>query len=893
MKKCLFALVLFCTTFSAFSQVSYSIKGTVSDTASGTVLYNATIAVLNATDSTLVQFSRANEKGTFAINDLIAGNFLILVTYPRYADYIEPFHLDSLSSNHDFGDVNLILKAKLLEEVVIKGRINAIEIKGDTTEFNAAAYHIAPNSKVEDLLKQLPGLQVDWSGKITAHGKVVKKVLVDGEEFFSDDPKLVTRNLRGDMIEKVQLYDKKSDQATLTGIDDGIKEKTINLQLKEDKKKGYFGEVAAGGGTNKYYQARGTVNYFNKKVKVAAYGSLSNMNGSQGMAFGEGGGEGLPRNRNGGAHYDTKWDKERQSANSNYFMGSTQTTGASTMLTQNNLATGIIKSSSDERFSSNSFYQRLDGNYEFQPNKTSNFKIDVNGYDGSTRSDRAYNSSSSNGDSVLLNNGSRVMQNKGDNRSLNANEFWSKKFKKTGRTISLMMAQTLSTNNDTELLKSVNTFYKSDGSIDSTQLVDQQKNNDSKNSSFRGHLMYTEPLSKTFSLAFSYAPVVSINRSARKSFNKSESGEYDQFDREFSSDFELTQIDQTGGADIGYNTEKIHSSVGIKVGSSNFKQNDLLSNSSYQRSFLNLFSSASLNYSISSAQSLNFSFSANTIQPSLSQLQPVKNNNDPLNIRIGNPGLKPALANMFSLSYNSYRLIGNRSIYLLGSYGTSFNPIVSNTTTTENGVSTYQDINLDKQLTNFEVYSMYSQGIGKSKLTVGLDARMGGNTYYNLINSNINKTTSNNFGGNLSLSYYKTEKLSVNLGVGPSYTVSKSSLQKINNNGWSLNSSLNLQVYLPKKFMISSNIQSQFQQQTQSFNEPFKRTIWNMELNKRFLKNESLKLSATVNDLLNQNKGFNRSAESNMITQRSFTMIRRYLMLTITYEFNKMGGLNN
>ena len=179
---------------------------------------------------------RAAEDGSFSIKGLNPGKFILLMSYPGYADYVEHFTLDSLHQLHNFGNVSMQLKERLLKEVIIKGTAAAIKIKGDTTEFNAAAYTIQPNAKVEDLLKQLPGIQVDKDGKITAQGQRVNKVLVDGEEFFGDDPTLVTKNIRADMVDKVQLYDKKSDQAAFTGIDDGQKTKTINIKLKDDKK---------------------------------------------------------------------------------------------------------------------------------------------------------------------------------------------------------------------------------------------------------------------------------------------------------------------------------------------------------------------------------------------------------------------------------------------------------------------------------------------------------------------------------------------------------------------------------------------------------------------------------------------------------------------------------
>jgi CYTH domain-containing protein len=212
------------------------------------------------------------------------GKFILLITYPAYADYVATFSLDSVHSSLDFKQVNMKSKAKLLNEVIIKGQGAAIKIKGDTTEFNAASYTIQPNDKVEDLLKKLPGIQVDKDGKITAQGKTVPKVLVDGEEFFGDDPTLVTKNLRADMVDKVQLFEKSSDQAAFTGVDDGQKTQTINIKLKEDAKNGYFGKVDVGGATDDFYTAQLLFNKFKGKEKFSFYGTASNT-GKTGLSW--------------------------------------------------------------------------------------------------------------------------------------------------------------------------------------------------------------------------------------------------------------------------------------------------------------------------------------------------------------------------------------------------------------------------------------------------------------------------------------------------------------------------------------------------------------------------------------------------------------------------------
>ena len=262
----LICLLLFVSRI-AFAQNNYAVKGVIADSVEHVKLQNSSIAVLQAKDSLLVKYTRAGEDGAFSFNGLAKGKYILLVSYPDYADYTQSFTLDSTKQLRNFGNINITPKSRLLKEVIIKGTAAQMKIKGDTTEFNAKAFVTQPNARVEDLLKQLPGITVDQNGNITAQGEAVKKVLVDGEEFFGDDPTLVTKNIRADMVDKVQVYDKKSDQATFTGIDDGKKEKTINIKLREDKKKGMFGKVEAGDGPQGIYQGELLFNAFKAKQK--------------------------------------------------------------------------------------------------------------------------------------------------------------------------------------------------------------------------------------------------------------------------------------------------------------------------------------------------------------------------------------------------------------------------------------------------------------------------------------------------------------------------------------------------------------------------------------------------------------------------------------------------
>lgn len=916
-------LILILYSGSLFAQNNYSVKGSVVDTVSGVDLLNTSITVLNSKDSTLVKFTRAGTNGAFSLNNLKEGSFILMVTYPDYADYIEKFSLSPAKPIIDFGKIKMILKARLLEEVIVKGTAAQMTIKGDTTEFNAAAFNIEANSKVEDLLKQLPGIQVDKDGKITAHGQAVNKVLVDGEEFFGDDPTLVTKNIRGDMVDKVQLYDKKSDQATFTGIDDGERTKTINIKLKEDKKQGYFGKADVGAGNDEFYQGQGMFNAFKGKKKFSAYGTIANTAktglgwednnkyGTSNIQVVEGGimfsgggdsdldsyngrfnGEGIPLTRSGGLHYDNKWKDDKYSINMNYKAGSINVTGDKSSLNQNNLPIGMINSNTGQTFDNYMFRQKLDATFLVKLDTTSDLKITVDGTLKNSESNNNYLSSSFRGNGVTLNGSKRTLSNNGDQKIFNTSLLWTKKLKKKGRTLSLTLGQRFDEDDASGFLNSENSFYSTLGTLDSINLVDQYKTNLTRNSGFNSNLTYTEPFTKTFSVILNYGLNLGNSIAERESFNKSGTGRYDLLDRAFSNDFELKQTANQAGAVFNYRKEKDVINFGTRVSTVDFNQTDRYTSNVYKKEFLNWLPQASLRHNFSKQKAIIIRYNGNTIQPTLNQLQPVRINSDPLNIILGNPDLKPSFRNSFNLYYNSYKVLSNRSIYLNGSYSTTHNAIVNNTTTDAAGKSTFQSVNLiDKNPTNLFFYGGYDQKIPGTELNVGINVNANANTYFNMINTVLNETHSNTYKTYLTFSRYKAKKVELYWSIGPEYITNESSLQKqINNNGWGATSWFELSLYLPNKIRIQSQANYRYQEKTQVFAEDFNRLIWNTTLTKSFMKEESLKLSLSGNDILNQNVGFSRMATSNMMSQNSYTTIKRYFMLSLSYDLNHMGG---
>lgn len=926
MKNIIFTLIFCFATHFLLAQNGYRIKGSVADTVTNVKLRHTSVVVLNAKDSTLRKFTRVAEDGTFSIGGLNKGKFILLVSYPNYADYVEDFTLDSVNKEHDFKRISMLLKTRLLAGVIIKGTRAAIKIKGDTTEFDAGSFKVQPNAKVEDLLKQLPGIQVDKDGKITAQGQTVSKVLVDGEEFFGDDPTLVTKNIRSDMVDKVQLYDKSSDQAAFTGVDDGKKTKTINIKLKEDKKNGYFGKADVGAGTNGFYQDQLLFNKFWGKKKLSAYGTLANTgktglgwrdsekygasnsnteigdDGSISIYFSGGddldsfdgryNGEGIPTARTGGLHFDNKFNGDKESINTNYKTGFLNVTGNRDNLTQNTLPTGLIKSNTSQEYNNSIFRQKLDAAYTVKLDTTSTLKVTIDGTIKSNKTRNNFLATSLRGNDVLLNQSNRVLTNNGDEQILNASLFYTKKFKKKGRTFTANFTEALNQNNTKGYLNTEIDYYNNLGRLDSTQRVNQYKTNDLKSSVFNSNFTFSEPLSKTITLTGNYRFVFNNSSINRLSYNQSLPGEYDQMDNTLSSNYKLNQTSNQAGAVFNYKKNKTIFNFGSKIADVNYDQTDLYTNNVLKRSFINYNPQASYQYRFSAQRSVRIDYNGNNTQPNLDQIQPVRVNTDPLNITIGNPDLRPSFTNRFNTYYNSYKVLSGQSIYVSGGYSTTSNPIISNTTTDSAGKSIYQSTNLHgKQTANFYMYGGYNQKIKFLNIDGGINGNANGNTYYSYTNGVLNKTQSYTYALSARLSKYKEKKYNAYLSAGPTYTRSQSSLlTAINNNGTGFSANGNFGVYLFKKITISSDQEYIYQGKTASFNQDFQRLIINASLSKAFFKDESLKLMASVNDLLNQNTGFSRSATSTFLTQSTYTTIRRYFMFSIVYDFSKMGG---
>ncbi|KIC91840.1 outer membrane beta-barrel family protein [Flavihumibacter sp. ZG627] len=919
MRKLLF---LFCSLLFAgaiYSQ-SITVKGQIADTSEKKPLSNAVVAILSK-DSVLLKHTRTGEDGRFTLTATGEGPFIMLVTYPKFADF-----MDQLAPKEpvlDLGGINLIKKSVLLEEVIVSRKIGAIRMRGDTLEFKADSFAVREGANVEELLKKLPGLQVNKNGEITAQGEKVQKVLVDGEEFFSDDPAVVTQNLRADAIDNVQVFDKKSDQAAFTGIDDGEKTKTINLTLKEDRKKGLFGRVKIAGGIPGYFENEAMINLFKGKRKMAAYGTMSNtgkaglnwedqekFGGGSDMEFNEeegyffsynegdefntwGGrynGEGLPKAWNAGAHYSNKWDNDKKNLNGSYQFYKQDVLNEGTTTSQFILPDTLYYNDQRRKTFSQNIRHQAGGFYDLKLDSLSNIKITVKANRTNAINQSDYLSRSLSEERDLVNEQQRQLFSKGQKDFLNARAIWRKQFAKKGRTLSVNFDQSYNANETEGQLLAINEFFNNGGIKYRTDTTDQFKENYQQSNAIGGKFTYTEPISKKWFIVADYGYRVNNSKSLRSSFNKDNAGKYAELDSLFSSNYAFDFNTHSAGLNFRHNGTKLVASFGSGISFADFRQTDLVTDTAYKYNFTNFFPRANIRFKMGAQRSLSLNYNGNTRQPNLQQLQPVRENTDPLNIQVGNPDLKQEFRHNINFNFNEYKVLSGRYMYINSGINLVDNAISSSTNLDNEGKRTSMFINMDG---NYNYYSSAGLWMQFKKISMNVNSYLfyNGGKNNNLVNGVKNTNNYSNMGLRLGVGKSKEKKYNINLEFGPQLTQSKSSVRPdVITRFWTASTELNGMIYLPHEFEISNELSYNYRQKTDVFGEDRNVWLWNAYVAKKFWKNKNGELRFSMNDILNQNIGFQRNASSNFISENTYLSLRRYWLMSFIWNFNRSPG---
>lgn len=913
MKKIFIVNFFLLLSLLGYSQ-SYTVKGTVKDASGDSRLMNSSIVLINSKDSSLITFTRTDKNGEFELKNIAAGRYTLMITYPGYAEYVDVIEVNK---DENIGQISMLTKAVALQNVIVRGG-GAIRMKGDTLAFIADSFKVKDGASVEDLLKKLPGFQVNAKGEITAQGEKVEKVLVDGEEFFGDDPTIATQNLNANVVKEVQVFDKKSDQAAFTGIDDGQKIKTVNLKLKEDANKGYFGKVKMAGGLPNRWENIAMFNKFRQKKKFSAFGVMGNT-GKVGLGWGEerqygdGGGiqtfvddenggmsmtynadefggldnywgEGLPKAWQGGFTYGNKWNEDKNNFNGSYRFQKQGITGGSSTNTQYILPDTQYYNNEKSNMATSKFRHKANASYEIAIDSSQSIKVSANGYRTENTTSNTYYNETLTPKGLFINQSDRSTSNNSITNNFNASALWKKKFKKKGRTLSINFSENNNDVNSSGFLLTYNKYYTG-GQIIKQDTTDQKKINNTNLFNINSKIVFTEPINKKSLIEIDYGYTLVDNNSKKLSYNKLNE-KYEQLDNNFSNDYNFNVQSHTAGISYRYNNKKLNFGLGSQIAQSNWIQDDLFKNITRKYNFTNFFPKANLSYKTSQYGRISFNYTGITKSPTLDQIQPIADNTNPLDIYIGNSDLKQSFHHTFNFSLNDYKVLSERSIW----FNVNFNIIHNDFGTYDKidnlGRKTYQTVNINGNYNSYANLYYYFKW-KKPDIRLGFNISGNINKNNNYVNGLANTNNSQRISMGPAISKDVDKKYSISLNNNWSYNTSKSSIQSGTiTKYWASHTELNGTAYLPWQIELSTDINYDWREKTTLFNNN-NVLLWNASLEKKIFKKKDIKLGLKVNDILNQNLGFYRSINSNYISEKRYDIIKRFWLITFSWNFSK------
>ncbi|MGJ1362632.1 outer membrane beta-barrel protein [Sphingobacterium spiritivorum] len=893
---------IICCSTHLYAQHNTVVAGEVIDIKDKAKLEKASVVLLRSRDSVMQSFARTGENGKFSITSKDTGEYLLIINYPQYADFVKKVHIQDRSI--DIGLVNMSKTAILLEEARVTGRIPVL-IKGDTIEYDAASFKVEEGSKVESLLRVLPGITVNADGTITAQGKTVKKVLLDGEEFFGDDPTLITKNIRSDMVSKVQVYEKKSEMATRTGVDDGERTQTIDIRLKEDSKRGVFGDLNAGIGSKGFYSGSLTLNKFKGLQKIGVFGNAGNDGAMDlgyftNQSFEEislaGASNGIPTVINSGITYSDKSSNNKHKINSNYKYSRLQLDNTNTTFSRDELP-GFSKIENNKAKTSNLNNGHQAGlRYDLELDSSSNITFNL-GY----KLSKTENTSFSEGleqtldyEPINKTEGSSLDNNTNQNAGLSV--YYTKKLRKTGRSFTMQIASKITDQ------KSRNQYFSSVEyvKLDSVNVIDQLKQNTENDNRLTSSFNYSEPLSKSLTASLGYEYVWSQSKTLEQSFNKDPlTQQYTEPDISVLNNLSYRNYLNTGSFDLNYVKDKFTININNKLISSVNVRNDHGDNSLLDIKQLSYNPIVNINFYLNQYKSLRFSYAGNTVLPTLSQIRPLRQNTDQRTRFLPNENLNGGYRNSLNISYNSYRLLKQQYININAIVGNEVDNITSFITVNPaTGQRTLQYINIsDKQNINASINGTFSFVLSKKsdlRAFAGLSTSYSGN--YNYVNTTastpeLNLSKQISYFINFGLQKWSETGFNFHANLSPGFSKMNSSVQpNLNNNAFTFNNYSSFAYIFPHDFKLNIEINQNYQAATGVYAKPIHNMYVNSYVSKKFLKDKSLETRISVNDLLNERNGIKRNQDGTRFTETQNNVINRFFMFKVIYNFTSMKG---
>lgn len=898
-----FALHLF-FILSANAQNDININGIVLDINTLSPITFATVFFSNVRDSTVIDYTTTDKNGVFKITTKKYENPVFLkVNHNDYQTFIE--EQPSLLENKNFGKLYLLNNKYALNEVVVVKDV-PIRIKKDTIEFNASSFKVRPDANVETLLKQLPGIDIDSDGKITVNGKDVTQFLVNGKPFFDKDGAMALKNLPADIISKIQVSDFKTKKEELAKQESTSDYSTINITIDEKKNKGIFGKFLAGYGSSDRYESSFIVNFFNNKQKISVLASSNNINAtgfsmddvfdnmgggrnSRKEVTSSGGGKGISQSNIAGFSYSDEWSKKTDAVGSYDFKNVTNT-NESKAKQLNFLPTGSNITDSDSKTKNESTSNKANFELEYKIDPTTRLVITPN-LSQIHSSNSAISSSSSQDDKgQALNESESKSTRENDNFLIGNTINFNKAFKRKSRNFSFVFANSNNTNDSQGLIVSKTVFFQN-----SRPNIERNQNSltNTKLDSYSADLEYTEPITDSLR--------VRIGVDFDRTKNQNDLKTYD-FESSTQSYVDLNDLQSNY---LSSSRNSIRPKVGLTYDknkySFNFNSSTAVTNYDNHSLYLNKetdlnqkyflpFANAQIRYKISRSKYFSMKYDYSNSLPTSLQLMPVANLSNPLNTIIGNPNLNPSQTQTANISFKNYNFRSRTGYNLYLKSNFYKNEIVTSARFDANGKKTTTYVNIDKTFST-SIGGNWNQSIKKEAHILRYGLSLNGNYSFDkgFTNAVLYTTRAIRVTPTIYFNYDYGELLTIAPSYSFTYNETRYENYSIDANATVLHK-INVQTttYWPKNWVLGNDVVYTYNSNIATeFKKDF--YLWNASLSYGFFDKKML-LKVKVYDVLNQNQSATRTLSPTSIRDEENTVLKRYLMFSLTYKMGEFRG---
>lgn len=903
-------IALFFCGYLAQAQNSGTVNGRILNNKDKKPVDFATIAIKSLKDSSIVASTQTNGDGTFSVKAIAPGRYRIYAAFLGLKTATKDIEVAKTAVNA--GDLFMEDDGVDLSTVNVTAAI-PIVVKKDTLEFDAKSIKVRENAVVEDLLKKVPGIEVAKDGSIKAQGETITKVKVDGKEFFGSDPLLATKNLPADMVDKIQVIDELSEQAQFTGIDDGTRNKILNITTKNGMKHGYFGNSTVGYGSNDRYDASLNVNKFDEQQQLSFIGQFNNVNkqnfgggGGLGNGFGGGGGRfggggggnaassggGITTTNAAGLNFADTY-KDGTQFQASYFFNKSNVENLQNSRIQNLSGNTVTNINQDLNSITDKTNHRFNFMIDTKIDPTLSIKIQPN---VSYTENKGNSITNYTRDYVTtLTRGLQQNNTTAATPTVSNNVLVRKSFKRRGRTLSLNMSTNINDNSGTNLNNIAE--RRTTGSITIDSLTNQLNNTSSHSINNNTRVVYTEPLSKTLSIEFNYQNGYNESDSQRDVYDFNPSTlQYDLVNGLYTNIYNNRTLTNATGVSFTTTEKKYTWNIGAAAQQTNRVNTNLTTAFKRTQNFINITPSLQFRYNFSNRKRLFINYRGSTTQPTIDQIQPILDNTNAQTIFVGNPELKPSFNNQLRINFNNFNIESGRFFFAGLNLTQTFNSIGQSVVPIAGGKQQVTYVNVDGVYAG-NINATWSLPLmAERKLTLNISGNGAYNRNVNFIAVGGFKDPQRNITNTYTISNgYKLvtnfDKFDLTGGITGSYTQSTFSARTASNTQfYTVNPSFDLSYVLPAKIRLAIDI-DYFRNfgGGELFNQEY--TILNPYVSKQFFKNRGT-FKFSVNDALNQNTGVSRTATGTSITDLNYNVLKRYYMFSFTYSLTRIGGRN-